>query len=105
MVTRREGRRTECELVTSGIPVGGSGVGVVYSSRRERGIVRRMLGANNQITRTCRESSKASLIHFLLMKEASRGVVVGTKSFRSAPPKVCGSWWSLLCAGKAHLSA
>lgn len=31
MVTRTEGRRSECELGTSGILVGGSGVGVVLA--------------------------------------------------------------------------
>lgn len=60
MVTKRE-RRTEYELVDM-VPLG---VGAMTLEKRNRLV-------NDQITRTFREPSKASLIHFSLVKEITR---------------------------------
>lgn len=62
MVTRRK-NRTECELVTYGTPWGWG-----IMALEERNIL-----VNDQITRIFRKPSKASLIHFSLVKEISRG--------------------------------
>lgn len=60
MVTKRE-RRTECELVDM-VPLG---VGAMTLEERNSLV-------NDQITRTSREPSKASLIHFSHVKETTR---------------------------------
>lgn len=60
MVTERE-RRTECELVDM-VPLG---VGAVTLEGRNSLV-------NDQITRTFRKPSKASLIHFSLVKATTR---------------------------------
>lgn len=85
MVTQWE-RRTECELVDM-VPLG-----VRAMTLGERNSL-----VNDQITRTFREPSKASLIHFSLLKqpECKGG---DTNSFKSAPPKGWGL--SLLGGGE-----
>lgn len=93
MVTRREHGSTECERVTYGAPGG-------PMTLEEREVVWWMPGTNYQITRTFREPLKASLIHFSLTKETSRGQGVDTVCFRQESSKPGAGGWSLLCGGK-----
>lgn len=89
-----EGRRTECELQISGIPSGWEGVGVALTLE-EGGVVWRMLGANNQITRTCRSPQKASLMPFAHERNIQR-VGGGHQELRISTTK--GVWLVMICS-------